>query len=72
MIALASIAALAVLTVVWAAGSWRVMTRRELAEQLAQRNDRCGHSDDETICLRAKGHQGAHQPELIRKVIPIT
>lgn len=48
------------------------MTARELAEQLAQRNDRCGHSDEQQICLRSREHQGEHVYEPIQKVIPIS
>lgn len=44
--------------------------REDLAREIAERNNRCGHLEDEHICLRQRDHAGAHQPEPIRKVIP--
>lgn len=47
------------------------MTSAELARELAERNERCGHFDDNQICLRPRQHAGEHQFEPIERVIPI-
>lgn len=46
-------------------------TRQQLAEEMAARNERCGHVEDERICLRQREHQPPHQFEPIDRVIPI-
>lgn len=48
------------------------MTHRELAEQLATRNDRCGHVELNNICLLGRNHATPHKYEPITKVIPIS
>jgi hypothetical protein len=46
-------------------------TREQLARELAERNERCGHVEGADICLRPKDHAGPHQNEPIKTVIPI-
>lgn len=46
-------------------------SREQLAKELADRNDRCGHVEQEQICLRQRAHAGSHQYERINRVIPI-
>lgn len=46
-------------------------TREELAREMAERNERCGHVQNNHICLRQREHAGPHQPEPIERVIPI-
>jgi hypothetical protein len=46
------------------------VTREELAREIAERNDRCGHVSDEHICLRPRDHAGEHKPEPIDQVVP--
>lgn len=46
------------------------MTREEAAREMSERNGRCGHVNNERICLRAKNHTGEHVFEPIEKVIP--
>lgn len=45
-------------------------THEDLARELAERNDRCGHVDNARICLRPKDHTGEHAYESIDRVIP--
>lgn len=45
-------------------------TREQLAREMAERNDRCGHVNGEQICLRPKNHHGEHAFERIHTVIP--
>lgn len=47
------------------------MTLEQLARELADRNERCGHCESEQICLRPVNHKDAHQHEPISRVIPI-
>lgn len=49
-----------------------IPTRRELAVEIAERNDRCGKEDLVGLCLKAKSHGGECQFEPFRKVVPIT
>lgn len=46
------------------------VTRERLAREIAERNDRCGHVDNNQICLRPKHHQGEHVFEHITRTIP--
>ena len=48
------------------------VTREELARELAERNERCGHVEADSICLRPREHAGEHQYESTASVIPIT
>jgi len=46
-------------------------TLGELAREMAERNERCGHIDADRICLRQLNHAGTHEHERIDRVIPI-
>lgn len=48
----------------------RETERIELAREIADRNDRCGHVDENQICLRQRNHAPPHQYEPVEKVIP--
>lgn len=47
------------------------MTSEQLAREMAERANRCGHVEHEQICLRMRAHTGPHQYEPMEKVIPI-
>lgn len=46
------------------------MTPRELAEEMAERNGRCGHVSGDGICLLERSHTAPHSYESINRVIP--
>jgi hypothetical protein len=46
-------------------------SRRDLAVEIAERNDRCGHVEQEQICLLGKKHDTPHKYEPITTTIPI-
>jgi hypothetical protein len=46
-------------------------TRRDLALEIAERNERCGDVQDESICLLARGHKTVHRYEEMTTTIPI-
>lgn len=45
-------------------------TRAELAIEIANSNRRCGHVDNEAICLLKAEHEEVHVMEQLTKVIP--
>lgn len=45
-------------------------TRDELAKEIAERNERCGHIDEGFVCLRPRNHAPPHDREPTQKVIP--
>lgn len=49
-----------------------VPSRDELAREIAERNDRCGHvTQDGFICLLPKHHQTEHVLEPTTRTVPI-
>lgn len=47
------------------------VTREELAREIAEKNERCGHVESDSICLLPREHAGSHTNEPISNVIPI-
>lgn len=43
----------------------------DLARELAERNNECGHVQSDLICTRPRGHEGNHRGQPVTKVIPI-
>jgi hypothetical protein len=44
----------------------------QLAIELAERNERCGHIHETQICLKPKQHKNEHVLEPIERVIPFS
>lgn len=44
--------------------------RRDLAVEIAERNDRCGHQQDGAVCLKPQRHNGDHEYESSERVVP--
>jgi hypothetical protein len=47
-----------------------IPTRRELAVELATRNDRCAATDEQGVCLKAKQHVGPCEYEPTISIVP--
>jgi hypothetical protein len=47
-------------------------TDEQLARDLADRNQECGHVQGDLICTRPREHEGNHRGQPIKRIIPIT
>jgi len=48
-----------------------IPTREDLAREVCERNDLCGHVDGDHICVEPRRHQGEHRFVPVARVIPI-
>ncbi len=47
-------------------------TRDELAREVAERNNECGHTANGLVCTQPKNHDGGHRGMPVEKAIPIS